>query len=371
MHKTASTSVQTTLYKNRDILNEYGYFYSSVWPAIHGPVFHGLVSSEPEKLKYIIYANRAGDDLELYNKNNLDNIKKEITETDSNKIVFSGEAICFFSIEEVKKLKNLINELVPECQIKVIVSVRNFMDFVTSSFQQKIKQGQSEKSIEKQLIHFQNFYQGKLQKFYNIFGNENITVYKFEDGKKTKFGPVGLFLDVIGVPEECKNRIKYERVNEGISKDAVEIISYINEKEPFYVEDGGISSYRDVYDTRPLYNLYSNEKYYLKDNHYKYLKKYEKRNLNWLKENCSVSYPEYINDKTHSDAGDIDKFSSKLIECLNECNPIVCFLTYQFIKKKGSIYYDVLRRIEDEFKEIDFSKQYQDFKKIYTTIKKD
>ncbi|MBK8815438.1 MAG: hypothetical protein IPN42_08010 [Methylococcaceae bacterium] len=215
MHKTGSSSIQSTLCKlpataEFEYLsfaptgNNSGFISSLFWEfpeQYHGNVKQGLTSEQVKEK----------------NKKNKDKFELALKQTRSKTVIFSAEDISAFKEKELYALKSF---LMPLCNsIKVIGYIRSPIGFIQSALQQMIKDGAG-RNI-KQLVSLYPKYRSKFENFDKIFGNENVTLIKYDRSTLLNNDVVLDFCQRIGLAITEDNII---RDNESLSLEATALL---------------------------------------------------------------------------------------------------------------------------------------------------
>src|SRR6056297_3417471 len=105
--KTGSTSIQKTLFdeKNRELLAKKGYLFPKCWGSNHWPQMLSAFSSNPETLKLNIIAGFTKEEITEYNYRNLNQLQKEIYNTNFKHLLLSGEMISSMKKKELKNMR--------------------------------------------------------------------------------------------------------------------------------------------------------------------------------------------------------------------------------------------------------------------------
>lgn len=225
LHKTATSSIQNTMAGNRKLLqNHHGlhypiFFYGKKSIANHSIPFYSAFCERPEAYHMNI---RWQADVEKANADYISQIKNAINSFDA--VVFSGEDISSLSLRSLEKLKLFLEK--NDCSIRIICYVRTPYSFLCSSIQEKIKGGfESLKKISVPKTSNQ------ILKLNKVF--ESVEYYAFQSTLKHHNGPVGFFLDLIGVKKQEK--IDFRVANEGLDNISARIINFYNSVHPSIV----------------------------------------------------------------------------------------------------------------------------------------
>ncbi len=141
---------------------------------------------------------------------------KSIEEAENRILLISGEDIRHLSKSELLKLKNFLNSY-GYTDIKIFGYIRKPHEFISSSFQEILKaRFISLSDLEECYPNYKT-----LEKFFEVFGEENIKLKIFQPSNFPQGDVVKDFCQTLGIdlPEE---RIK--RLNESFPKEIVSLI---------------------------------------------------------------------------------------------------------------------------------------------------
>ncbi len=331
VHKTGSSSIQETFYKNVEIVEELGYLYPKKWILNHGFVFFPMFAEHPEKHLSNLRKNRTNEECVAINEENRKNILEELNEFKGEKVVFSGEDISPMPYDKVVKLKEYLNEIMPNAEIKVIICTREISGYATSYVQQRAKAGGKKNAIQTALVN-NKIYKPRLEKFIEIFGKNSITSYKFEEAVKHPEGPVGYFMNVIGMSNNDIEKIDIIRTNESVSDKSVDLNKYIDDIFPL-ITDVGVSEVREARDKVPL-NKISGTKFILPVEIQKKIRAENMDDTIWLKEKLGI---DYTNEEKYKipEAMIFDEVYEKEMKMISsQMTPLILNLTYRYFNSK-------------------------------------
>ena len=255
-HKTATTSIQGTCFRNKEKLENMG---------IHYPFFSlkdRLITNHslPFHSVFATHINNTRRQKPLHALVNLENeaaneiyLKQMDTFLSQNyeKIIISGESISALDPGEFQELKKKIEHY--DYQVRVIVFVRSPFSFMTSMVQERIKSDHyDESSNGKSLME-------KIDNISSVFPDAEF--YPFKQACSHEYGPVGFFLETVGV--DNYRTFEFLRGNDSFSNEAVRLICYINEQCPTYV-DKKINPLR-TFDDIQIFHLIEGKKFQLND----------------------------------------------------------------------------------------------------------
>lgn len=283
MQKTGTSSIQSTLATNRDLLKKNSYLYPQSWSNWHVKEVGALLYKEKEEERRNILLRKK------YTEKDREKIiltlKNEISSSNCENLILSAENIILFSYEGIEKIKSIITKELGVSDIKIIISIRNILYFMNSITQQTIKSLFEVNYVE---LNKKYTYYNQINKFAEVFGKDNLIVYDFESTVKHTFGVVGCFLEKINFNKESLKFLKIVKTNEGISDIACEIIDFINTKEPL-VCNNDISKKRFLGDTKMI-EKFSGGKFIIEKKFQKEIIEKSLKDRVWLKENYNIDY---------------------------------------------------------------------------------
>lgn len=188
LHKTGTTSLQTLLSYNREILRKQDFCYpkSSLFTVNHSISIYSAFCSFPEN--YHINIRQRLSKEKIINKNNriLNEFDKILQ--NNNKIIISGEDISVLNIDELTKFKLFIEKY--NYKIIPIVVIRSPYSWYCSRIQERTKSGYYVNYTE-----YNNILIDRIIKIKSIFDNTIFIPYN----KKHKLGTVGLIMDILSI----------------------------------------------------------------------------------------------------------------------------------------------------------------------------
>ncbi|RUP83086.1 hypothetical protein C7Y69_03270 [Alteromonas sp. KS69] len=252
MHKTASSSIQSTLANNLDLLDSQG---------AHFPIFklgkrnidnhsiplYSLFCETPDK--YHINVRFSVDipaQHALY-KEQLDTMlaKKDF-------IILSGEDVCILSESGLKSLKDYLTSFGHELEVHCVL--RQPYSLLCSLIQQNIKGGlESLNNIHIVAIS------SMVEKLMLVFGD-----VRFHAFSKLKSSSAGLVREFLSLANIDTSNFRIINSNEGIGDQTTRLLNYVNQRVPVFV-DGKLNSLRcGVHQFNSDFNC-DNRKFYLTD----------------------------------------------------------------------------------------------------------
>ena len=327
--KTATSSIQTTLYQeSNNIYNTTGLLYPQCWFNSHLPYLNSLCIENPENFESNKLHGRSSKDILKFNKDSEIQIVNEINQKKPQGLILSSEGLHLLTLEDwgrlIKILKKWSNN--ENCKINLIGYLRHPIKHSISSFQQRYKTGTPQKTINETLYKYKNFLPNLL---YNPLVDE-IRVYDFDKIISKKENIIKHFFKKLNLPfKDIENRI----LNESITLECSEILSYINEKCPFFIKESkNINRYFG--DLEPLYKI-KGQKFSISKKKAKKIWDLNKEFFKKVEEDFGIIYKYYeINDISPKWTKEVLKSIEEQIPLLN---PYIQKHTIKFIKKKNWI----------------------------------
>ncbi len=292
LHKTASTSIQNTLFlkKNSKFLEDNDYLYPKHWPANHSMPIYSNFCNYPEKYHINIRKGYSIKEIKKVNEAYLNSLEQEIKKTPCSKLIISAEAISLLTIDNLLNLRNyFLSTYGKQIKFNIILFVRNPISRTVSEIQGFVKHGHTEQSALKNAIKgSSNIFQKRIEKFTKVFESESVKIHSFEEAIKYEFGPVGYFLALLKINNDEISKFHYQRYNERLSVFAVKFLSYVNIKMA-PIRDGKLEKNRTSGDIKPLLNL-RGPKYEISHADKMTIFENSQHDVNWLKKNFGIDY---------------------------------------------------------------------------------
>ncbi|MEM9274414.1 MAG: tetratricopeptide repeat protein, partial [Cyanobacteria bacterium P01_F01_bin.143] len=233
-----------TCANNRDELEKLGLYYplfelDDKVITNHSIPFVSLFKNRPEEY----HANiRMEVDVSEINKKYEEQLN-QILNQKYTKIVISGEGISSLSESELDKAITKIQSY--GYGVRLVIFIRPPLSFINSAIQQKIKGGHYIESLNiSSTIDV-------ISKIESVFPETEF--FSFTDACQHKYGPVGYFLQIIGVDDF--SNLEFSRSNDSISAQVTRLISFINQEQPFFTKDIKKNPFRRNADTRKFWRI--------------------------------------------------------------------------------------------------------------------
>ena len=296
IHKTGSTSIQQSFSDHHHTLKQLGYYfplfknsYKQNTESNHGSLFTNLYDVNPFK-----WSNnrRIGIDtvekVKVLQASYLSQLAAVLKE-EVPAIIFSAEKLSKFPLEGINKFKKDIETLTEGAvEFKIICCLREPVSYWQSLCQENIKIGViSLDEICKNTPQKPNLFQDVLTKYITAFGKDAVDVYRFEDMLVSKQGPFNYFLGRISADLQGKYEENWS--NLGYCHEAIELISYMNEKVPTMINKK-VNPHRKMNEHKILSQL-QGVKFSLSEEVQTKIISESQNDRRWLKANYNLEYP--------------------------------------------------------------------------------
>lgn len=235
--KTGTTSIQGFLSENRARLEEQGIFY----PRSPGNHNHTALTV------YALQKGRQGsirrssgvfgpEQVTTFRSRFLEAFDKELETSNAPTVVFSNEHLSsrLSKDSEVARVKKLCDNYAD--RTKIIVYLRNQVDFLVSSFGTGIKSGSTRKfpfPLTKRRLRTMDYY-GLVDRWQKIFGRENMIVRRFDPAH---FVDGDLMSDFAAqIPFDPSGFTRSEPRNEGLGARELAFLREFNTRVPRWID---------------------------------------------------------------------------------------------------------------------------------------
>jgi len=209
MPKTGSTSIQRSL---EGFKNDRFVYAQLAGEANHSLPIYSLFSTRP--VQHHLHRGRDEASLRGYIERVQADLKQSIARAANRTLLIAGEDICSLAPRDVVTMRDYFRA----DQVDIVAYVRAPAEFMASSFQERVKGG-----ILRAVDPLKTYrsYKAAFRKFDDVFGRDNVRIWKF-DPKSFKDGCVVQdFCARLGIPL-AKDRIT--RLNESLSRQAVALL---------------------------------------------------------------------------------------------------------------------------------------------------
>ncbi|MEY3895970.1 MAG: hypothetical protein RLZZ214_1490 [Verrucomicrobiota bacterium] len=215
----------------------------------HSIPFFSLFTTSPESYHVNISEGYTSlEKIQCLHKEYKKQLDDQLKAFHGDKMVISGEDISVLDVNGIENLRRYLLEATDQSvEIKIILFCRNPITYARSHIQQSIKGGATlEDQIDNYALFSKTHYTTRVDNFLKVFPRESIQVVKYEDSLLHRNGPLGAFLDIIGLDQQTANLCKSQRFNESASYEAVVLMSAINRNVPKF-ENNLLNSGREGY----------------------------------------------------------------------------------------------------------------------------
>lgn len=227
-HKTASTAIQEALGANTEWLAAHQYCYPNfkmgeVNYYNHTIPILGLFLKDSRHFPE--YVRRGWDPIVVNAQ-----FERYLDQclSSSQRLLISGEGIPLLSQEELLAVKQKFEAA--GFNLRVIVFLREPVSLISSVVQQQVK---GERDIATIIQTFNpNRESEKIKKLQSVFSA--IEFHTFDSAIAADGGPVGYFMRLLNLPATHLVNVK---INESSSAEAIRLLSYVNQKAPFFLKN--------------------------------------------------------------------------------------------------------------------------------------
>lgn len=230
-HKTGSTSIQHTLYDNRDILEAHNIHYLE-FGSNHWHLYSAFMHNPCEWFEHQ-RMSRKREQVETLNAETLRKVKEEIANSPCENIIISSEYLAQLGKRKIVKLRDYLGKL---GQVTVVYYCRELLSWLSSDSQQCAKVGMKTEPT-KYAVAIKRLYDFPLN-YIEVFGRENFRLTRFEDAVRN--GLCDSLLSHGGLPSLEQMDITETPQNSSISAEAVNAFFLLNRTHPLF--EGGRSN---------------------------------------------------------------------------------------------------------------------------------
>lgn len=228
MHKTGTTSIQHSFWQQLD--NPKWKYLDIILPN-HSGALGTLLEENPRHHQI----RGVSQDKTAQKKNWFKNKLLEQLDTNAENLLISAEVLCSSAIgvAQLEELRDLLASHVD--QILAVGYVRSPKSYMESSFQEKSKRNNPGLDFTNQRLYPK--YRRQLSKFDDVFGRDNVLLWKFDPATLTNGCVVQDFCARLGIDFPV-NLIK--RVNDGMSREALAFIYTYHKYGPGFSTDSAM-----------------------------------------------------------------------------------------------------------------------------------
>jgi hypothetical protein len=213
MHKTGSTSIQESL---RGFEND-RFVYADLGGSVnHSLPIYSAFAADPTRHHLHRTAGRADDTVQTYIDKALKDLDRSIARAGRRTLLISGEDIGLMAAADLVKLREHFKQRFDD--LRLVAYVRPPAGFIASSFQQRVRNSAADWRKRERL--YRN-YQANFGKFDDLFGRENVQLWKFDPEAFPESCVVRDFCARLGI---ALAKDKIVRRNDSLSLEAVRLL---------------------------------------------------------------------------------------------------------------------------------------------------
>lgn len=232
MHKTGTSSLQMTFFRNRDILAKNDVTYLDIEDN-HSAAFFSLFSNNPAgyhiNRKRGIIGEAAA---KAYNEKLLPILEEKLGAITTPFTIISAEDLSLLPRDKVPALKVFLSTYFDH--IKVIGYARAPVSFVNSMAVQALKGGATLDSLTETPPKPE--YQWRFKKYQDTFGPDHVHLRPFSRATLKNACIVADFLDATGLPASLRGDMKLFDINASLSMTAGLVLDKVNQQVPAMVD---------------------------------------------------------------------------------------------------------------------------------------
>ncbi len=233
LHKTATTTIQRTLCRERSALAGagilYPVFYIGDAPVDnHSIPFYSLFCDNPEEYHINVRKEITTDEaISKLHSEYRRQIESQISGFQGETLVISGEDISLLSLSELVSLRSYLTGIThPDVCFRVILICRHPVAWFKSHSQTLIvTRGIDIENHLNSLTLQSHKLENLIRTISEVFGHDCIAVFRFEDMVHHQYGPAGAFMEIIAekTPEIIKPEIIQE--NKSLNYETAQLLN--------------------------------------------------------------------------------------------------------------------------------------------------
>ena len=333
--KAGSTSIQRALFTNSAILEKNGFRYLTEWGEKHVGILHSFFTPFPIDIMDKVWRGiQTEEERQNLVKSKTDVMLEVINATTCETMIISGEFWRQLWIDSTNiNISEFLRKYFQDkgIEVTIIFLVRNPLTFMISLYQQALSSGSHRRftgPFEEGMRSLNGII--NLKKYFA----DSLLLLKFEDAVADKDGLVGCFLKAIGFPYEKIQDLNVEKMNEAACMEAMELIKYIEDKEPLLLsKDGPINPNRRIHELLPLKNV-KGVKFDLSYRDKKELWERLRETVQSFKENLGIDYTDYKVPTPSGQKTYRKETIQGFVEVFPKLSPVLQKLFLQFFEKK-------------------------------------
>jgi len=227
--KTATSSIQLFLHRNRNRLADLGHLY----PKTPGRTRHtrlGLFIRPDDDLEHMVSWRREPfSSPEAFRKAFRRRLFREINQSGLSRLLFSDEALYGCPNVALRRLSRFAGRIAGS--VRLVVYLRRQDDHLVSRYQQVVKIGETRRLAERtqQLDLSQTYdYYARLRTWQRLLKPDEIVVRPFERDRFASGSLYQDFLDAAGIDARAEDLDQVRSMNESLDAESVEFLRILN-----------------------------------------------------------------------------------------------------------------------------------------------
>lgn len=213
MRKTGTKSIQQSLNGFSDAT----FVYANInGQPNHGAALYSLFANDPGRLAHHVKKRTSVNEISEYIRTVKAGLAKTIEQAKGKTIIFSGEVWSYsFTTSELEALHSYFADRFED--VEVVAYIRQPAAYMVSNFQQRVKHSAYRLDPSKDYFNYQEHF----SRFDEVFGRENVRLWKFDPQTFPGGCAVRDFCNRLGIEFPAERIV---RVNESISREAVGLL---------------------------------------------------------------------------------------------------------------------------------------------------
>ncbi|MFZ6041335.1 glycosyltransferase family 2 protein [Vibrio natriegens] len=290
-HKTGTTSIQNTFFRNKDILlSKYNVLYPvfSCGRANHSVTIYDACLANTSSQHNIRKLN--AEQLESSKRNLIRDFSKFSNLNNWDNLVISAESLSNMSKEMLSNFKEILDtSFGSSIEYELVFFVRHPYDYYKSSFQERLKIESSDKILSNGFPNSGEF-QSSIIKLESVFGKDRLKILTFEEAIKYNKGVFHYFIDSFlnGKPSiNEKDLRKDSKSNTSMSIEVSEFVDYIHKQDLVQTSTLSISMMNEL---KPILDINYINKFELSESISEKAKRASITDIDYLKKRFNIIY---------------------------------------------------------------------------------
>lgn len=285
LHKTGTTSLQTRLYQNRDVLlAKHSVLYPDLDANLSRPLFASFCERPLAYHQNILAGVTSEQQAQDYREKTLNTLKAELDATVAERVIISGEDLSDLKVSEWRALRQWLNNWTD--QITVICVLREPLSWAESAAQSMIKGGSTLQEIN--LAPPLPRYRAKLTRVIEVFGKDAVDVKDYDTLRSHPEGLVDSLIKLLKLEPGELTILEDDNKNRSMTQEAAHLVSALNHAAPL-IESSTKNPARTPGDVSELISETQGQRFRLSDAAARQVLSESQADLLWLKETLNLS----------------------------------------------------------------------------------